>query len=86
MASVCGRSSGGPVDGGARAGDWRRTLRLPSHWALEGVTAGVARARRDSSTPPASPRSIFVLRNNDLGDLLVVTPLFEALRRRIPEA
>jgi heptosyltransferase-2 len=35
---------------------------------------------------PAEPRSILVLRNNDLGDLLVVTPLFEALRRRFPEA
>ena len=32
------------------------------------------------------PRSIFVLRNNDIGDLLVVTPLFEALRRRFPSA
>ncbi len=32
------------------------------------------------------PRSILVLRNNDLGDLLVVTPLFEALRRRFPTA
>jgi len=32
------------------------------------------------------PRSILVLRNNDLGDLLVVTPLFEALRRRFPAA
>jgi len=63
-----------------------RTLRLPGHWALEGVAAGVARARRDGAVPPGSPRSIFVLRNNDLGDLLVVTPLFEALRRRFPEA
>jgi heptosyltransferase-2 len=32
------------------------------------------------------PRSILVLRNNDLGDLLVVTPLFQALRRRFPQA
>jgi ADP-heptose:LPS heptosyltransferase len=36
--------------------------------------------------PPEEPRSIFVLRNNDLGDLLVVTPLFEALRWQFPEA
>lgn len=35
---------------------------------------------------PANPRSIFVLRNNDIGDLLVVTPLFVALRRRFPGA
>jgi ADP-heptose:LPS heptosyltransferase len=31
-------------------------------------------------------RSIFVLRNNDLGDVVVMTPLFEALRRAYPEA
>jgi ADP-heptose:LPS heptosyltransferase len=36
--------------------------------------------------PPREPSSIFVLRNNDIGDLLVVTPLFEALRRRFPTA
>ncbi|HXO28206.1 MAG TPA: glycosyltransferase family 9 protein [Thermoanaerobaculia bacterium] len=37
--------------------------------------------------PAASrpPRSIFVLRNNDIGDLLAITPLFEALRRHFPE-
>jgi ADP-heptose:LPS heptosyltransferase len=34
----------------------------------------------------AAPRSIFVLRNNDVGDVLVVTPLFDALRRRFPGA
>ncbi|HEX3555887.1 MAG TPA: glycosyltransferase family 9 protein [Thermoanaerobaculia bacterium] len=38
------------------------------------------------AAPPREPRSIFVLRNNDVGDLLVVTPLFEALRRRFPQA
>lgn len=31
-------------------------------------------------------QSIFVLRNNDLGDVAVITPLFEALRRAYPEA
>lgn len=35
---------------------------------------------------PENPKSIFVLRNNDLGDLLVITPLFEALKRRFPDA
>lgn len=34
---------------------------------------------------PEEPRSLFVLRNNDLGDLLVTTPLFEALRHRFPK-
>lgn len=31
-------------------------------------------------------KSIFVLRNNDIGDLLIITPLFEALRKRFPHA
>jgi ADP-heptose:LPS heptosyltransferase len=39
-----------------------------------------------SSKIPSNPRRIFVLRNNDLGDLLVITPLFEALKRRFPQA
>jgi ADP-heptose:LPS heptosyltransferase len=32
------------------------------------------------------PSRILVLRNNDLGDVIVVTPLFEALRRLYPQA
>jgi len=39
-----------------------------------------------SADPRPDPRSIFVLRNNDIGDVLVITPLFEALRRRFPRA
>ena len=35
--------------------------------------------------PPIAPEKIFVLRNNDIGDLLVITPLFEALKRRFPK-
>jgi len=35
---------------------------------------------------PETPKSIFVLRNNDIGDLLAITPLFEALRWRFPAA
>jgi ADP-heptose:LPS heptosyltransferase len=38
------------------------------------------------SRPPNSPQRIFVLRNNDIGDLLVVTPLFDALKRTFPDA
>ncbi len=34
---------------------------------------------------PDRPNAIFVLRNNDIGDLLVATPLFEALRRHFPD-
>lgn len=47
----------------------------------------VAGRRHDARHAPAvEPSSVFVLRNNDLGDVLIVTPLFEALRRRFPAA
>jgi heptosyltransferase-2 len=46
----------------------------------------VARCERTAGARPASPHSIFVLRNNDIGDLLVITPLFEALKRTFPQA
>jgi len=39
-----------------------------------------------NSSPPIKPSSIFVLRNNDIGDLLVITPLFQALHELFPEA
>jgi ADP-heptose:LPS heptosyltransferase len=58
---------------------WRRIL-LETYVALTGSATATERH------PPADPKSIFVLRNNDIGDLLVVTPLFEALRRRFPNA
>ena len=32
------------------------------------------------------PFTIFILRNNDLGDLVVVTPLFKALRQAFPDS
>lgn len=35
---------------------------------------------------PQDPASILVFRNNDIGDLLVITPLFEALKRKFPRA
>ena len=41
---------------------------------------------RTDAPPATEPGSIFVLRNNDIGDVLVVTPLFEALRRRFADA
>src|SRR5579871_720245 len=58
---------------------WKRAGLEPFIWA-----ASLAAPR--ASTAPKDPRSIFVLRNNDIGDLLVVTPLFAALRRRFPGA
>lgn len=35
---------------------------------------------------PGRFQTIFVIRNNDIGDLLVITPLFEALHRCFPDA
>lgn len=52
---------------------------------LEGAVFALGRPRRGLE-PPAVPGSIFVLRNNDIGDVLVITPLFDALRRRFPTA
>jgi ADP-heptose:LPS heptosyltransferase len=54
--------------------------------ALELAVATAARLSPALPAVPRVPRSIFVLRNNDIGDLLVVTPLFAALRHRFPEA
>ena len=45
-----------------------------------------ARLLTPPRAPAESPASIFILRNNAIGDLLVTTPLFDALRRRFPAA
>ena len=58
---------------------WRRNV-------IEAVTWLVSRVVPSTLRPPAEPGSIFVLRNNDIGDLLVVTPLFDALKRHFPRA
>ena len=62
------------------------TLRGVQGAALESAVYAASRLAARSAAAPAEPRSIFVLRNNDIGDLLIVTPLFEALRRRFPNA
>jgi ADP-heptose:LPS heptosyltransferase len=64
----------------------RRAGRASGAAALEGIARLAALRAPSVAAPPAEPRSIFVLRNNDLGDLLAITPLFEALRRRFPGA
>jgi heptosyltransferase-2 len=46
----------------------------------------VSRVLTPRARPLSSSPSIFILRNNDIGDLLVTTPLFEALRRRFPDS
>jgi len=64
----------------------RRAGRRIAADALEGYVAMKAAGSSRLPQAPEPPRSIFVLRNNDVGDLLVVTPLFDALRRRFPQA
>jgi ADP-heptose:LPS heptosyltransferase len=65
---------------------FRQGGRRLSVGALEGAVRMVSAFAPALAVPPQEPRSIFVLRNNDIGDLLAVTPLFEALRRRFPNA
>jgi ADP-heptose:LPS heptosyltransferase len=54
--------------------------------ALEDLVRLTSAFAPAKSLPPDEPRKILVLRNNDIGDLLVVTPLFAALRNRFPDA
>jgi heptosyltransferase-2 len=58
---------------------WRRSL-------FEAYVALIRCHTKTQDRPPVDPESIFVLRNNDIGDVLVITPLFEALHRRFPKA
>lgn len=57
-------------------------------WKRNALEAAVALASRFAPRMaiPADPRSIFVLRNNGIGDVLLTTPLLAALRRRFPRA
>jgi ADP-heptose:LPS heptosyltransferase len=64
----------------------RRGGRRAAGVLLEGLVRAAAAGGAARAPAPADPRSIFVLRNNDIGDLLLITPLFEALRRRFPPA
>ena len=79
----------GPVSNRAgryALGALRRGGRQAAGVLLEGLVRVAAVGAPRSPVPPADPSSIFVLRNNDIGDLLVITPLFDALRRRFPAA
>lgn len=53
--------------------------------AVEAVVGLRACFAQTAKVQPVTPRSIFVLRNNDIGDLVIVTPIFEALKRRFPK-
>jgi heptosyltransferase-2 len=73
-----------PVARAGRRGG-RRLAAASLELAVRGAAA-LAPSGASAKAPPRPPRSLFVLRNNDVGDLLAVTPLFEALRRLFPEA
>ncbi|HEV2856126.1 MAG TPA: glycosyltransferase family 9 protein [Thermoanaerobaculia bacterium] len=62
-----------------------RMTRAVGAGLLEAAVATLAR-RRPRAALPEAPGAIFVLRNNDVGDVLAATPLFDALRRRFPSA
>ncbi|MFB2922028.1 glycosyltransferase family 9 protein [Aerosakkonema sp. BLCC-F2] len=52
----------------------------------DGIVWLVSKMITNHKNTPKKIKSIFVLRNNDIGDLLVITPLFEALKLRFPES
>jgi ADP-heptose:LPS heptosyltransferase len=67
---------------------WRggKRARLPAQIVYNVFDRVVARAVRDNPPAPIGNfRSVFVLRNNDLGDVLAATPLLAVLRKRLPE-
>lgn len=53
---------------------------------IEGLLRAYAWAFAPKGAFNAHPKSIFVLRNNDRGDLLTTTPLFEGLKKAFPES
>jgi heptosyltransferase-2 len=53
---------------------------------LEGLVYLTAQATGGHDWVNQTPHRIFVLRNNDIGDLLVITPAFEALKKAFPQA
>ena len=53
---------------------------------LEGLVFLAAHVKGRTSWCRQSPERILVLRNNDIGDLLVITPVFEALKKSFPRA
>lgn len=65
--------------------DLRQIARAAYEQALE-FAVKAASLRAPSSACPQAPEKIFILRNNDIGDLLIITPLFESLRRKFPHA
>jgi ADP-heptose:LPS heptosyltransferase len=59
---------------------WKGSFAEVPLWVAGRLGPGPFDLRREA------PRSILVLRPNDFGDLLTATPIFEALRRRFPDA
>jgi ADP-heptose:LPS heptosyltransferase len=59
--------------------NWKRGL-------IESVVRGAGCFGARAAKQPEHPSAVFVLRNNDIGDLLIITPLFEALKRLFPRA
>jgi heptosyltransferase-2 len=64
----------------------RRAVQFVSWILVEGIVAGAAALAPRRRSPPVEPQSVFVLRNNDVGDVLLATPLLAALRDRYPRA
>ncbi|MEC4806241.1 MAG: glycosyltransferase family 9 protein [Jaaginema sp. PMC 1079.18] len=63
----------------------KRMGRLGWDWLIQNLVKWRSQQVGKPLPLPTSPLSLFILRNNDLGDLLAITPLFEALRDRFPD-
>lgn len=59
--------------------------RLGRDWLTQNLVIWQSKKVGKPVPLPTTPTSIFILRNNDIGDLLVITPLFKALRDRFPD-
>lgn len=59
--------------------------RLGRDWLTQNLVIWQSKKVGKPVPLPTKLTSIFILRNNDIGDLLVITPLFEALRDRFPD-
>ena len=50
------------------------------------IYASITQATRKIDTSSTVNKSFFIIRNNDIGDLLIITPLFESIKKNFPDS